>query len=400
MDLIHRSQQKQLKSTKEMAIASAHGTAFHRGLGEPLHPTSFTPLAKYLSHDAIGAYSTLAYRKPNVAIVANGADHSELNKWVGEYFKGMRTEPADGVPPMQNGQTKYFGGEERIAHGSGNTMVLAFPGSSSFTGGFYKPEIAVLAALLGGKSAIKWSPGFSLLAKASTNRALDISTTSAIYSDAGLLYVTLNGSATAVKDAAQDVVSTIKSIASGNISTEDFKKARAQAKFQELEYGQEPLAGLELTGAGLVQEGKPYQLDESAKAIGDVSEDKVKKVDTNLHHSEIVHLVRAMANHGLDAGGQDSPRVQGISCNSGRSVPTSLRRRHRSQSVKSIAMSFKQHLYQYYVLVGPGRMAAWYAVYRGYYSAANGNGVLPWCGSKLCAVHARNRSKSVRTLTN
>jgi len=43
-----------------------------------------------------------------------------------------------------------------------------------------------------------------------------------------------------------------------------------------------------LTGAGLVQGGKPYQLDESAKAIGDVSEDKVKKVDTNLLHSGIV----------------------------------------------------------------------------------------------------------------
>lgn len=278
-DLIHRSQVKQLGNTLELAVASAHGLAFHRGLGEPVHPTSSTPLNKYLSHEAIGAFSTLAYRKNNIAIVANGADQSELNKWVGQYFKDMRTTAAQGVPSMESSQTKYFGGEERIAHGSGNSMVLAFPGSSSLTGGFYKPEISVLASLLGGKSAIKWSPGFSLLGKvAEETPGLHIDTHSAIYSDAGLLYITFDGPATAVRQAAAEAVKIIKNIAEGKIASEEFKKARATAKFKELEYGQEMMAGLELTGSGLVHEGKPYQLDDSAKAIGEVTEEKLKKV--------------------------------------------------------------------------------------------------------------------------
>jgi len=232
-----------------------------------------------LSHDAIGAYSTLAYRKPNFAVVANGAEHSELSKWVNEYFGSIRTDAASGIPPLANEQTKYFGGEERIAHGSGNTMVLAFPGSSSLTGSYYKAEIAVLAALLGGKSTIKWSPGFSILGQvAGNNPGVNVTTTSAIYSDAGLLYITLEGSATSVKDAAFATVSAIKELANGKIDQEQFTKARALARFKELEYGQNTMAALELTGAGLVSDGKPYQLDDSAQKIGEVSTEQVQEV--------------------------------------------------------------------------------------------------------------------------
>lgn len=280
-ELIHGSQKKQLGSTRALAIQSAHGLAFHRGLGEPVHPTSSTPLNKYLNNEVIGAYSTLAYTKSNIAIVANGVEHSQLSKWVGEFFKDLRTQPGTDLPAIESTQSKYYGGEERIAHGSGNTMVLAFPGSSSFTGGYYKPEMSVIAELLGGQSAIKWSPGFSILGKLA-RPGLDINTSSAIYSDAGLLCVTLSGSASAVGKAAPEAVKAIKSIADGKISSEEIKKAIALAKFKELEYGQQPLAGLELTGAGLVHGGKPYQLDETAKAIGNVSEESVREAAKSL----------------------------------------------------------------------------------------------------------------------
>ena len=278
MDRIHDAQKEQIGKVSELALASAHGLAFHRGLGEPVHPTSSSPLNSYLSAEAIGAYSTLVYRKPNIAVVANGADQSELSKWVGEYFKGLRTEALEGVPSLAGEeQTKYYGGEERIAHAKGNAMTLAFPGSSSLTGGFYKPEIAVLAALLGGRSAIKWSSGFSLLSKVASQRSgLVIKTSSDIYSDAGLLHTTITGPAPAVAEAAAETVSIIKKIAAGEISNEEIAKARAQAQFKELEHGQQNMAGLELTGAGLVQNGQPYQLDESAKKIKDVTDAQVK----------------------------------------------------------------------------------------------------------------------------
>ena len=180
---------------------------------------------------------------------------------------------------MDTSASKYYGGEERIAHDSGNSMIIAFPGSSSFTGGSYKPEVAVLAALLGGQSSIKWSPGFSLLSKINSAHAgIQIATTHATYSDAGLLYISIDGNAMQIREAASQIVKVIKSVAAGEISKEDFTKAVASAKFNALESGQNVAAGLELTGAGLIQGGKPHQIDEVGKSIGSVTEDKVKKV--------------------------------------------------------------------------------------------------------------------------
>jgi ubiquinol-cytochrome c reductase core subunit 2 len=265
-----------------MALSSAHSLAFHRGLGTPLYPSSTTPLSKYLDATTIEDFSNAAYSKSNFAIVANGADNAELGKWVGEFFKDVQSSGA----ALESSQSKYYGGEERIAHASGNTVVLAFPGSSSYTGGFYKPEIAVLASLLGGQTSIKWSPGFSLLAKAGVAfPGAHIQTESAVYSDAGLLYVKIHGSAKDVAGAAQEAVKTIKAIAAGQIAKEDIKKAIANAKFSELENGQNIGAGIELTGAGLVHGNKAYQIDETAKAIDGVTEAKVKEVSYTPHRS-------------------------------------------------------------------------------------------------------------------
>jgi ubiquinol-cytochrome c reductase core subunit 2 len=279
LPLLKLSQKKFLGDTQQMALSSVHGIAFHRGLGEPLFPSSSTPVDKYLDASTITGYASAAYAKPNFAVVANGADHAEVEKWIGEFFKDIPSSPASGVPAIGTEQTKYYGGEERIAHASGNTMILGFPGSSSFTGGFYKPEISVLAALLGGESAIKWSPGFSLLSKATSDLpSVKVKTKSAIYSDAGLLYTQFRGSAADVAKAAKKSVETIKAVANGQISKEDIAKAKAQAKYKELEFGQNVNNGIELTGIGLVTGNKAYQVDETAKLIDSVDEAKVKAV--------------------------------------------------------------------------------------------------------------------------
>jgi ubiquinol-cytochrome c reductase core subunit 2 len=271
------AQKKFLASPELMALSSAHSLAFHRGLGTPLYPSSSTPLSKYLSAETIEEFSTSAFSKPNFAIVANGADSAELGKWVGEFFKDVQNTGS----ALESSQSKYYGGEERIAHASGNAVVLGFPGSSSYTGGFYKPEMAVIASLLGGQTSIKWSPGFSLLAKAGAAfPGANVTTKSGIYSDAGLLYVLITGPAKDVAGAASEAVKTIKAIAGGEISGEDIKKAIANAKFSELEFGQNINAGIELTGAGLIHGNKAYQIDETAKAIDGVTEAKVKEVSS------------------------------------------------------------------------------------------------------------------------
>ena len=269
-----------------MAINSAHGVAFHRGLGTPIHPVSSSPMKDYLGFQEIEAYSQVAYVKPNLAIVANGANHEELTQWVSQFFSETRNEPQKDVPSLYTAPTNYYGGEERIAHASGNSMILAFPGSGAVTGPSAKPEMLVLAALLGGQSSIKWSPGFSLLSKAvEAFSQVSISTDHHTYTDAGLMTISLSGSAQHIRKAAGEVVKVLKSIAAGNIKSEDVKKAVASAKFKALDAGQNISTGLEMTGAGLIQNGKPYQLDDLAKIIEGVKDDQVKRVCFPFPHS-------------------------------------------------------------------------------------------------------------------
>ena len=272
--LVNMDKQKYLASTLEMAVGSAHGVAFHHGLGTPLKPASSTPVAKYLNADSLSEYAASAYSKSNFAIVGNGVAHAELSKWVSEFFGDVPSQP---LAKLSSEPSKYYGGEERISHGSGNSLVLAFPGSSAPTGPSYKPEAAVLAALLGGQSTIKWSPGFSLLSNAAKDTPLmHITTKSNIYSDAGLLSIELHGSASDIRATAPKVVDALKAVAQG-IDKEAFAKAKALAKFKELEYGSETQAAMELTGAGLVQGGKAYQIDQVAKSVDGVTIESVKE---------------------------------------------------------------------------------------------------------------------------
>ncbi|KAK4691461.1 hypothetical protein P7C71_g5541, partial [Lecanoromycetidae sp. Uapishka_2] len=281
--IMDMSRKELLGKTSQFAINSAHAVAFHRGLGNPLYPSSSTPMSKYLDEGRLQTYSQVAYAKPNFAIVANGANQQELLKWVSEFFTEVQDSPPEGFPVLGADPTKYYGGEERIAHASGNTMVIAFPGSGSVTGGSYKPESQVLTALLGGESNIKWAPGFSLLSKATeAYPGVHISTTHHTYSDAGLITISISGNAQQLRGASQDVVKTLKKVAAGDVSKEDVTKAIATAKFKALESGQNIDTGIELTGAGLVQGGKAFQLDELAKAIDSVTVDGVKKAAKQL----------------------------------------------------------------------------------------------------------------------
>jgi ubiquinol-cytochrome c reductase core subunit 2 len=268
----------------ELAVSSAHGIAFHRGLGNPLHPYLSAPLSKYLNEKSIKDFAASAYTKQNIAVVANGASQADLTKWVGEFFGHV---PTSSKPQLTTKTSKYHGGEERLPHNGGDAMVIAFPGSSSFTaGGSYKPEISVLSALLGGASSIKWSPGFSLLSKAtSAYPGASVATSHFAYSDAGLLTILFTGAAGAIRGAATNAVKSLKSIAEGAISQEDFTKAVALAKFRALDEGQNIEAGLVSTGSGLIHGGKPFQIDEIGKSVGSVSVDKLKSVSAQCFQS-------------------------------------------------------------------------------------------------------------------
>jgi ubiquinol-cytochrome c reductase core subunit 2 len=225
--------------------------------------------------EEVNAYAGAAYTKPNIALVGSGVDKSELSALTADFFKDTPQSSPSGLPGLSQTPSKYFGGEERIAFGKGNTMVIAFPGSS-FGGASYKPEADVLAALLGGHAAVKWSSGHSILAKAvSAHAGVSVKTETAKYSDTGLLYVTLRGPSKSLAGAAKDVVTAIKTVASGKVSKDDFKRATAYAKFKLYEAATTPSVD-ELGLAAL--NGKVQTAEDSIKGVAGITESTLSQV--------------------------------------------------------------------------------------------------------------------------
>ncbi|KAK5998003.1 Core protein II [Cladobotryum mycophilum] len=271
--ILHLKQAHVSADVPALALDNAHSVAFHTGLGAPLNPSSSTPYQKYINEEYIASYADVVYSKPNIAVVADGAGADSLSKWVGQFFKDVPATAQSGQS-LKTETSKYFGGEQRISHTAGNSVVLAFPGSDSAGS---KPEIEVLAALLGGQSTIKWTPGFSLLSKATVGTpGLSVSASNLSYSDAGLLTVQLTGPAASVRKAAEETVKALKSVANGSVSKEDVAKAIANAKFEILEKTQTRASGILLAGSGIVHGGKASDAAALAKSLDAVTADKLK----------------------------------------------------------------------------------------------------------------------------
>ncbi|GKZ26738.1 ubiquinol-cytochrome c reductase core subunit 1 [Aspergillus brasiliensis] len=267
-------QQALAANSEAVAVDAAHAVAFHRGLGESITPSTTVPLEKYLSAEALAEYAQQAFAKSNIALVGSGANSADVSKWVGDFFKAVPSGAQ-----LQSAASKYYGGEQRISTKAGNALVIAFPGSGAFGTSAYKPEASVLAALLGGESSIKWTPGFSLLAQATQGFSqVRASTQNLAYSDAGLFTIALSGKADQIASVGKNAVDLLKKVAAGEVAGEEIKKAVALAKFRALESAQTLETGLEATGSALINGSKPYQIGEVAQSIDAVTEAQVQDV--------------------------------------------------------------------------------------------------------------------------
>jgi ubiquinol-cytochrome c reductase core subunit 2 len=279
VNVIHQKQAK--LDAPAIALDAAHSVAFHNGLGAPLYPTPSTPIASYLDENSVAAFADATLTKGTIAVVADGASDTGLSKWIEPFFKAVPAQPSSALPAAAS---KYYGGEQRIAKTSGNSMVLAFPGAAL---GANQPETAVLVGLLGGESTIKWSPGFSLLSNAVTAApGATANATNFAYSDAGLLTIQINGSATAVRKAAEESVKALRSVVEGGVSQENLVKAIAKAKFNLLSGTEVSGTGLVHAGANLIHGGQPLQIAETIKALEGVNADKLKAVGGHLQTVE------------------------------------------------------------------------------------------------------------------
>ncbi|KAI1654189.1 LuxS/MPP-like metallohydrolase [Daldinia decipiens] len=272
-------QAKLANDVSALALDSAHSVAFHTGLGASLYPTTSTPLKSYLNEHAVADYAGAVYAKPNIALVGDGATTTALHKWTEQFFSGVPASSSSSAT-LNAKSTTYYGGEQRTSHTAGNSLVIAFPGSSF---GSFKPEIAVLAALLGGQPNVKWSPGFTLLSKAAASApGIVASGTNLAYSDAGLLTIQVTGAAASVRKAGEATVKALKSISEGSISKEDLTKAIAKAKFDALDASQSGVSTLLSAGSGIIHTGKPFQIAESVGSIDGITADKLKTTAKSL----------------------------------------------------------------------------------------------------------------------
>ncbi|PMB67480.1 Cytochrome b-c1 complex subunit 2, mitochondrial [Beauveria bassiana] len=277
--VLHLRQAINSSNVPAIALDNAHAVAFHTGLGAPLTPYSAVPAQKYLNEEHVASYADAVYTKPNIAIVAEGANTQTLSRWVSQFFKDVPASSQSGQS-LKAEATKYFGGEQRIANPAGNSMVVAFPGSDINAS---KPEIAVLASLLGNQPSIKWSPGFSLLSKAAAaTPGLSASASSLAYSDAGLLAIQLTGAAASVRKGAEDAVKALKAIAQGSVSKDDVSKAVANAKFDALDKAQLRDSSILLAGNGIISNGKPLDIASIGQSFDAVNVDKLKTVAKTL----------------------------------------------------------------------------------------------------------------------
>lgn len=246
-------------------------------MGSSIYPSSSTSLGPYLSENSVAAFASAVYTKPNIAIVADGATQSNLSKWVEPFFRDVPSSPES---PLQlfTEASKYYGGEQRTSLTGTNALVIGFPG---FNLSSDKADVAVLTALLGGESSVKWSPGFSLLAKASAAApGSTIVAKNLAYTDAGLLTIQVTGSPVAVRKGAEEAVKALKSVAESGVTKDVLTKAIAKAKFDLLSANELTGNGMVAAGNSLIHGGKIFQVTDALKSYDQVTADKVKAVSS------------------------------------------------------------------------------------------------------------------------
>lgn len=225
----------------------------------------------------MAAFAQAVYTKPNIAIVADGATQDNLSKWIDPFFRDV---PSSSTSPLQlfTEASKYYGGEQRTSLSGANALVIAFPG---FNLSSDKADVAILTALLGGESNIKWSPGFSLLGKAAAAApGANIIAKNLAYTDAGLLTIQVTGSPVAVRKGAEEAVKALKSVAESGVTKEVLTKAIAKAKFDLLSANELTGAGMVSAGNSLIHGGKIFEVASALKSYESVTADKVKAVSS------------------------------------------------------------------------------------------------------------------------
>ncbi|KAK9457153.1 Metalloenzyme, LuxS/M16 peptidase-like protein [Dipodascopsis uninucleata] len=256
------------KDALYLATEAAHSTAFRKGLGLPLLAQAYDSI----SASTIATYKEAVYTKANLAVIASGASLESVASLVPGYLQDVTAGSAI------ESSVSFFGGDARVSTPAGNAAAIAFPTTPS-------PEVAVVSAILGGASSIKWSSGSSLLGAATGGKA-----TSRVlsYANADLFTISVSaGSVSEVATTSKAAVDALKSIASG-VTEDTLKKGVAAAKFGVLS-SLEGTSGLAKIGSSLLTSGSIPSASSIISAFDGVSASKVKSAAEALLNGKKVY---------------------------------------------------------------------------------------------------------------
>lgn len=253
-----------------------------RSLGHSLFASPASPI----THRQTVDFAHAAFAKDNIAVLGSGIDSAKLNQLVSAHFGELAASASVSSTPA-----KYFGGEQRVAfaapHGAENTRAAHGHFFVGFEGAGHKDaeasaNLAVLRALLGGESSVKWSNGVSPLSQIAESipgaRAAAFNLT---FSDSGVFGAHVSAPSASVQQAASKVAQALKNVA-GGLKEEAIKAAVAKAKFERATVLENRTAAHELVSAQLLEAGSVATLENAFAALDAVKPASLSKVAEKL----------------------------------------------------------------------------------------------------------------------
>lgn len=248
-------------------LESLLATAYrNRGVGSPLFASPSAPVKL----GDVKSFASKALTRANLAVVSSGLTSQQLESLVASNFAKL-----PGGESLEATPSKYYGGDFRapIADAHGHALpqdhfFIAFEGAPRAQ----SPTVAVLEALLGGVSSVKWSHGLTPLARASQQmEGSNLHSFSASFQDTGLFGLHIAAPSSKVTDASKLAVQTLQHVASGAPSAEDTAKAIANAKFKVASQVEGSRAASHETAAAALLGNSSVSLDEKFAALEGVS---------------------------------------------------------------------------------------------------------------------------------
>ena len=266
------------------AVEVAHSIAFRRGLGNSLYANDHN----LPSLDQIKEFASKVYTSDNIGFLSTGPNSSTFSSLIPQHFSELKQSQDGELKPEQS---LYHGGEQRLTPGHHSTPTAFISWGSAST----SPSLDILSTLLGGQSNIKWNKGLSPLAK------IDNATVNAInfgYNDSSLFGFIVQASTDQnVKQASQQAVSTLQSIANDGIDADSLKSSIAKAKFNFTLQADTNDGWKHIVSKGLLKD-QVKSLDETLQSYDSVTVDSIKNAASDLFRNKVTLVT---------VGGRDQP---------------------------------------------------------------------------------------------